>query len=96
MTVEHSFFEHNGAVSVAQWPCRRTTRLTLVGILFEYNIIVFVCAGTCTLHGGLTWCGLQRCSGWAARRRGRDRLWVRLIDADGRAAPCRVVHDGRW
>ena len=48
MTVEHSFFEHNTAVSVAQWPCSRTTRLTLVGILFEYLIIVFVCAGTCT------------------------------------------------
>ena len=95
MTVEHSFFEHNTAVSVAQWPCSRTTRLTLVGMLFEYLIIVFVCVGTCTLHGGLTWCGLQRCSGWAARRRGRDRLWVRLTDADGRAASCRVVHDGR-
>ena len=86
MTVEHSFFEHNTAVSVTQWPCSRTTRLTLVGILFEYLIIVFVCAGTCTLHGGLTSCGLQRCSGWAARRRGRDWLLVRLTDAGGRAA----------
>ena len=38
MTVEHSFFEHNTAVSVAQWPCSKTTRLTLVGTLFEYHI----------------------------------------------------------
>ena len=49
MTVEHSFFEHNTAgVSVAQWPCSRTTRLTLVGMLFEYPVTVFVCVGTCT------------------------------------------------
>ena len=48
MTVEHSFFEHNTAVSVTQWPCSKTTQLTLVGILFEYLIIVFVCVGTCT------------------------------------------------
>ena len=48
MTVEHSFFEHNTAVSVAQWPCSRTTRLTLVGILFEYHMFVCVCVGMCT------------------------------------------------
>ena len=48
MTVEHSFFEQNTAVSVAQWPCSRTTRLTLVGTLFEHHIIVFVCVGSCT------------------------------------------------
>ena len=95
MTVEHSFFENNTAVvSVAQWPCSRTMRLTLVGILFEYHITVFVCAGACTLHGGLTWCGLQRCSGWAARGPGLHRVWARLTDADGRAASCHVVHDG--
>ena len=46
--MEHSFFEHNTAVSVAQWPCSRTTRLPLVGILFEYPVTVFVCVGTCT------------------------------------------------
>ena len=48
MTVEHSFFEHNTAVSVAQWPCSRTTRLTLVGTLVEYHMFGFVCVGMCT------------------------------------------------
>ena len=48
MTVEHSFFVHNTAVSMAQWPCIRTNRLTLVGILFEYHMFVFVCVGSCT------------------------------------------------
>ena len=47
--MEHSFFEHNTAVvSVAQWPCSRTTRLTLVGTLVKYHMFGFVCVGMCT------------------------------------------------
>ena len=54
--VEHSFFEYNTAVSVAQWPCGSTTRLTLVGILFEYHMFVCVCVCVClrrAVPGGL-------------------------------------------
>ena len=47
MTVEHSFFEHNTAVSVAQWPR-------------QVRVVDYVFVATCSPEVGTFMCKMQR------------------------------------